>query len=213
MKENESILRLTYQRKHPNNQKSKFNKIKMKQKVIARISRKSLYSVKSQIVLLLVLTAGFGILFGSSTIFSGAAQEITQTENQIKNKNLRQPIVTRKSDEVFDRLIEAARVDGTARVIVGLPVDFAPENDLTEETANRQRVEIRAAQDDLLGRLAPYGVKAVKQFQFIPFMAFEADADALKLLKDSPDVTFIQEDKIGSPSLAQSVPLVGATAA
>jgi subtilisin family serine protease len=183
----------------------------MKQKVITRISRKSLFSFKSLVVLLFVLSAGFGILFAGSTIFSGAAQEIEQTENQIKNKSRRQPIMTRKSDEVFDRLIETARAGGTARVIVGLPIDFAPENDLTEESANHQRVEIGAAQNDLLNRLSPYAVEGVKQFEFIPFMAFEADAEALEFLKNSPKVNFIQEDKPYAASLAQSVSLVGAT--
>ena len=110
-----------------------------------------------------------------------------------------------------DGLIEKARRDGAVRVIVGLRAGFQTDGDLSSAAQNRRRAEIKRAQDDLLADLPGYNVARVKRFDFIPFLALEADAAALEKIKASPAVVSIQEDRLVKPSLTESVPVVGAT--
>lgn len=114
------------------------------------------------------------------------------------------------------RVPETLRLQAAAgrrvRVIVGLREATTPEGRLTAIEVGRQRARIRARADDLLARLQPRGVSRARRFATIPFFAAEVDAAALRQLEGDPDVASIEEDVVARPTLAQSVPLVGAPA-
>ena len=118
------------------------------------------------------------------------------------------------TDAVFSRLINLADENGTARVIVGLNTDFVPEGRLLGSQIQKQRSAIKQAQADLLSKLSFNRVAGVKRFEYIPYLAAEVDAAALRQMQaDFSLVATIQEDEVAQPGLAESTPIVGANAA
>lgn len=115
--------------------------------------------------------------------------------------------------ERFRRLISRAEVSGPVRVIVGLRVSFQPEGMLSTQSVQSQHRTITQLEDVLLARLSAFNMRDVKKFETIPFIAMEADAAGLTYLEGSPDVSSIEQDVAVPPSLAESVPLIGAPAA
>lgn len=104
----------------------------------------------------------------------------------------------------------AARV-GTARVIVGVRVPFAPEGLLAAANRTQQRNEIATAHSALLDKIPTLRQKpeTTKRFETIPFMALEVTPAELEALTGLTDVTSIEEDRLAFTSLAESVPLIG----
>ncbi len=104
---------------------------------------------------------------------------------------------------------------GTTRVIVRLaapaspPGGFALEAELNHTEAINQRSRIRQIQNTVLSRISLKQAAAAKRYDFIPFMALEADQADLQALIASPEIDFIEEDIAVPPLLAQSVPLIG----
>ncbi len=133
------------------------------------------------------------------TFFGQNSQAQNVTENE-----------SRKQDK-FARLIEKANRKGAARVIVGLKGDFQPEGNLTESERGDQQRKIKTEQENFLNRHAAKRVDKVKKFDFIPFLAFEADADALQQMQADERIETIEEDELAAPTLAESTTLVGAT--
>src|SRR6185436_995399 len=74
---------------------------------------------------------------------------------------------------VLARLRERATVQGAARIIVGLRVPFAPQAALDKGRGARQSREIASAQVAVLDAVPSLRMraKAIKRFEFIPFMA------------------------------------------
>lgn len=103
-----------------------------------------------------------------------------------------------------------AQDEGAVRLIVGLAIDFQPEGDLAAPQALAQRQRIAQVQESLLAEIGAAGVRDVTRFSYIPFMGLEVEALTLDALAASPRVTSIAEDSLMAPTLAQSVPLVGA---
>ena len=118
-----------------------------------------------------------------------------------------------KRIEAFDRLAALAESSGSVRVIVGIGAPFAPEGSLGRSEIGKQRSRIKAVQSDFLSRARPSRPESVKQFDYIPYVAFEADASELRRMKGDPSVMGVEEDILGEPALAESVPIVGAPAA
>ncbi len=141
-----------------------------------------------------------------------AAQDIFAPEKtDILNRSVLSDSTIIKDTPTFDRLIDKAQKEGRVRVIVGVNAKFTPEGNLREtEAVNIQRDSINLAQNRLLVSLEQFPVDNIKQFDFIPFMAFETDAAALEFMKSSPDVTFIQEDTLMKPTLSESTKQIGA---
>ncbi|HKS26984.1 MAG TPA: S8 family serine peptidase [Pyrinomonadaceae bacterium] len=123
---------------------------------------------------------------------------------------------TEATARAFESLTAKVQAEGSVRVIVGLRTAFQPEGNLggASSVAN-QHARISAAQDALLNRLSANNLNArsVKKFDFIPFVAMEVSAAALQHLRESSDVSSIQEDRLVPATLAESVPLIGGTAA
>ena len=113
----------------------------------------------------------------------------------------------------FDRLIAVAREKGSAHVIVGLNTPFTPEGRLSVEKSHEQRVVIKRAQEDLLARFRRTGIRNIKQFDYIPYLACEVGVAELEQLKTDPRVAWISEDIVAQPGLAESIPIVGANTA
>jgi hypothetical protein len=118
------------------------------------------------------------------------------------------------TDRTFAKLITRAESEGPVRVIVGLNTPFLPEGFLANaQLVQSQRRRIAQAQNSLIGQLMGSNARSITRFTFIPFMAIELDAPGLKFLQNSPEVSSIEEDLPRPMALAESVPLIGGTAA
>lgn len=111
-----------------------------------------------------------------------------------------------------DLLRHAVRDGGSARVIVRLDAPFMPEGTLPDRDAEAQRAGIAAAQEGLLTRMTPFVPRGVKRFQTVPYVAMVVDAAGLEALERDPAVIEIHEDRWLPPSLALSIPIIGANA-
>lgn len=108
-------------------------------------------------------------------------------------------------------LIDKAEANGTVRVIIGLNVPFTPEGELSGTQAVQiQQQAIQTAQNRVLQQIASYNSELVASFKYIPAMAISVDAIALDKLMSLPEVSMVQEDKLSAPTLASSVPVIGA---
>ena len=114
------------------------------------------------------------------------------------------------TDETFAKLIVKAQSKGPVRVIVGLNTAFLPEGFLPNaQLVESQRKGIARTQDSLIMQLMGFNVSSFTRFTFIPFIAMEMDAAALTLLRNSPEVSSIEEDLPKPLVLAESVQLIG----
>ena len=88
------------------------------------------------------------------------------------------------------RLINEAEQGGSVRVIVQV-----------DQLGDKQRVLDAVDQ----------GTAEVNQtYRSFPLLALDADKEALEELAADPNVVSIQEDKVGSPALASSIPFINA---
>ena len=125
------------------------------------------------------------ILMSLCSAQKSTAQDIfAPPSTDILNRSVTGNTTTTKDAPTFDRLIDKAQKSGRIRVIVGVNAKFVPEGNLREtEAVNIQRNSIQTAQNQLLVSLEQFSIKYIKQFDFIPFMAFETDAAALEFMK------------------------------
>ena len=119
-----------------------------------------------------------------------------------------EPTVSNKAVE----LLKKAQQNGTVMVIVGLKTPpFQPEGKLNSAAAvDAQRVAIKTAQSSLLSRLTGVQAGSVKQFETIPFMALQVNAEGLAALAADPEVISLEEDVAVPATLTESTPLVRA---
>jgi subtilase family serine protease len=110
---------------------------------------------------------------------------------------------------------QKAAARGSARVIVRLNVPFVPEGSLPSASHVRgQRQTIASVRSVVAASLRGVGHRVVRQFDELPLLVLEASPDALRMLESLGGVVaHVQEDELHAPTLAQSVPLVEATAA
>src|SRR6478672_3214975 len=90
--------------------------------------------------------------------------------------------------EAFDRLVAMAESSGSVRVIVGLGVPFAPEGSLSRSEIGKQRSRIKTIQSEFLSRIQASRPASIKQFEYIPYVALEADASELERLQGDSSV-------------------------
>jgi subtilisin len=110
---------------------------------------------------------------------------------------------------VPDELVLKAQVKGTVRVIVHIREPFYPEGKLKNFLAvASQRKGIAIAQDQLLKELRNTRHRTLRHFETIPFLAMEAGIHALAILERSGFAVKVEEDRLVSPMLSASVPLV-----
>lgn len=97
---------------------------------------------------------------------------------------------------------------GSVRVLVRLQTVTVPEGRLSAPAINEQRSRIAAAQarvNAALGRPS-----SLRIFRTVPWLALELTAAQLAVLARHPSVAAIHKDELMRPSLAQSVPFIGA---
>ncbi|MEJ2750042.1 MAG: S8 family serine peptidase, partial [Anaerolineae bacterium] len=116
-----------------------------------------------------------------------------------------------EQDAVLQALLDKTAVNGTVRVIVGLNIPFTPEGELAgTQAVDRQQQTIQAAQNQVWQQIAGFNSELVTNFKYIPAMALSVDAAALNKLMSLPEISTIQEDKLSAPTLASSIPVIGA---
>lgn len=114
----------------------------------------------------------------------------------------------------FGELRMKALSAGSVRVIVELRTEFQPEGNLRSVVAvQKQRGDIASSQETLLRETPGVINDSIKRFEFVPYLAFETSVTGLDHLRGSSQVTNIFEDVAVPPTLAESVPLIGAPAA
>ncbi len=108
-----------------------------------------------------------------------------------------------------------AATDGKVRAIVGVRAPFAPEGGMNAASVVQQRNEIARMHSAVHAKNPSLKSKPGKSraFSTIPFMAVEVDAAELEALAGQTEITSIEEDRVLEPMLAESVPLIGGTAA
>jgi hypothetical protein len=92
---------------------------------------------------------------------------------------------------VVDPAVRTALQSGSARVLVELRItpDFRPEGDLGGSAAvEAQRRAIAKAQADILSRLRGTKFALARQYDSVPLLALEIDADALARLEAASDL-------------------------
>ena len=114
-----------------------------------------------------------------------------------------------------DRVRQTVLTEGRARVIVGLQMPAAPfaaeGRHPSRASVLAQRGDIASVQSLVLSKLAWTTARLVHKYETVPFLALEVDAAALAELEASAfHVARVVEDEHVPPTLAQSVPLVGA---
>ncbi|MEJ2608382.1 MAG: S8 family serine peptidase [Anaerolineales bacterium] len=115
---------------------------------------------------------------------------------------------------VFDALFDQTQQEGRVRLILELNVSFKPEGELFSGLSRRvQRYLISKAQNRVSDRLKAFRARIVRDFDFVPYMLVEVDANGLADLASNPDVFRMQQNRPQPPTLQVSVPLIGATAA
>ena len=112
---------------------------------------------------------------------------------------------------VPEALYDKAAREGSVRVIVQLRVTTFPEGQLESAAAvMSQRQDVAAMRYAVLAELVGTSRRTIREFETIPFVALEVAPDALAALEASPNVVGVEEDRLLSPLLSQSVPLIGA---
>lgn len=120
------------------------------------------------------------------------------------------PTVTFAQPTVPAPVRDEVERSGRARVIVGVRIPvFDAEGDLPPQAVAAQRASIRQAVDTVLDT-ADGGVEVGHRYESIPYFSAAIDARGLAALAAHPDVVSIEEDVAVPPTLAQSVPLIGA---
>lgn len=113
----------------------------------------------------------------------------------------------------FQQLRKTAGESGKVRIIVELRVPYAAEGKLSGQEARRQRSDIAGARSSVLAKLALRGDARIRTFDALPLVAMDVTLDDLDRLASDANVLGVQEDRINKAMLAESVPLIGGTAA
>ncbi|MFM2007107.1 MAG: hypothetical protein RLZZ09_2762, partial [Pseudomonadota bacterium] len=111
-------------------------------------------------------------------------------------------------------LLDRAKHQGTARIIVKLKTPATPEATLQRQQVDEQRRNLTATQDRVLEKLKENSrIKedSIKRFSITPAFAIEATADNISQLLENPDVESVVEDGRNYPALYESSPMIGAT--
>ncbi len=116
------------------------------------------------------------------------------------------------SQRVPAGLLEQAQAGGSVQVIVQLDPPARLEGELPGTSAILgQRTAIARARERLISALRPGSFKVSHEYETIPFVAMEADEEALQSLEDLPGVRLVAEDRVLFPMLYQSTVIVEAT--
>jgi subtilisin family serine protease len=118
----------------------------------------------------------------------------------------------RPSESSLDEAAATASGDaGSARVIAGLRIDFAPEGRMSAASRSNQRRAIAAGQQAVRDDLARTNYHVTNAYTTVPYIGLSLDRNAVEALRRSDAVASVVIDRPVRPTLAESVPLIGAT--
>lgn len=111
----------------------------------------------------------------------------------------------------FEDLVAKAEREGNVCVIIELrlPTELGASGEKIQ-ASKVSRKAISKTQKKVVSEMLSYGVRSIKRFKTIPFMAMEVDAEALEVLRSLPEVADIGEDVAVPPSLIDSISTIGA---
>ena len=111
--------------------------------------------------------------------------------------------------------VEARTAAGErVRVIVGVDSTFVPEGRLPDMAAvSAQRMDLRAALNDVMSRAAVAGISTERAFDGIPFFPAWVTRDSLPRLRAMRGVTSVEEVQVSERQTYASVPLTNTPAA
>lgn len=156
------------------------------------------------------LLRSVGVYFFAPALVVGLAAAAAAADEPAGTVYTRQPEAFAPSGAA-DRLRQAAREKGKIRVIAGLGLKLRSETRLAAPEAERQRGELRAAQDRVAQRaLGAADARGLERFEYIPYVSLYVTPDALERLLRDPEVVSVQHDVAVPPLLKQSVPLIHA---
>jgi subtilisin len=115
--------------------------------------------------------------------------------------------------ETFRRLTEKAIQNGKVKVIIGLDGGSNAIWTAASSTLPAREQTISPVQERFLRSLGNRNLGQVKRLRYSPFVSIDVDATLLQVLEETPEVISVEEDVPTEPELAQSAPLIGATAA
>lgn len=95
------------------------------------------------------------------------------------------PARAQTSAQIPREVIEHTSAHGKAAILIGMNLPWRMESQLSEEQIERQRLQIAAAQDELLKELAGRNFRIVRRYELGPSIALEVGADALSVLARS----------------------------
>jgi subtilisin len=110
----------------------------------------------------------------------------------------------------FAPLLATADQAGSVRVSVGLQVLWTVEGRLSKDERDRQRAALSSSTDALLATLSGQSYRLLHRYRTLPFVALDLPSPALRALEQGSRVATIRADRMESPDLAQSVPLIEA---
>lgn len=119
----------------------------------------------------------------------------------------------------LDQLRQVANEDGRIRIIVQLQLPptttpFRPDSTLeSAQEVTAQRQAIQTTQQAVIDQLPLANATLHHRYQYIPYLALTVDTAGLNTLAALPQVIAIQEDIPELPTLASTIPIIGADAA
>ena len=160
----------------------------------------------------------FQITVAALVIFACGVTNAFAADRIFLSDNHGTPLAAKTDQHTIRHLSDLRRKvtqHGSTRLIVGIRAAFAPEGSMDGNHVAQQRHDIAAQQSNVLNKITSFKNQPKKNtlFKTIPFMAVRANAAELEELANLPEVTSIEEDQLMPPSLAESVPLIGATTA
>ncbi len=106
-----------------------------------------------------------------------------------------------------------SRPEATSRVLLQLDTAFTPPGLLSAAGRTAQAERLAVVRSTALTRVSAAGARAHRTYDRLPYVAVEATTTALRQLRGAPGIAAVLPDEVLRPSLADSVPHVGAPAA
>jgi len=151
--------------------------------------------------------AGFVLALG---VVLGAAASMGAGTSAASIPAVERLAIRRATTDTVARLQARLQQGGTQRVIVQLDLSTVPEAKLPRSQVRAQRDRIARAQEKLLSQIDKHASRELRRLTTLPGIVLEVDAETLAGLASNPDILSIEEDVLMAPSLAESVPLIGA---
>jgi hypothetical protein len=105
-------------------------------------------------------------------------------------------------------LVSKARAQGTVRVIVNLRARFSTSAMSTKGTRTRYTRNLAVRTDRVAHLARTTGGSVARRFVYLPSIVLYATPRTIAALRASPDVASVAADRLGKPTLNESVPIV-----